>query len=72
MPPSPQRAIHNARGSFLRMADVIRETGLSKTTIYRMEMAGNFPRRVRLSGRAMGWWSEDLDAWKAKRLSAPG
>ncbi|OWK27895.1 helix-turn-helix transcriptional regulator [Sphingomonas dokdonensis] len=56
------------RGRFLRANDVIRETGLSRTTIYRREREGNFPKRVRLSTNAMGWWSVDIDRWKEERL----
>lgn len=54
-------------GQFLRIRDVMAETGLSRSTIYRLEQAGDFPNRVKLSANAMGWWSADIDAWKAKR-----
>lgn len=61
------------RGRFLRVPDVMRETGLSRTTIYRREREGDFPKRVPLSANATGWWSEDIDRWKAARLAAaPG
>ena len=61
------------RGRFLRVTDVMRETGLSRTTIWRREREGDFPKRVPLSANATGWWSEDIDRWKSDRLAAaPG
>ena len=65
--PSIATAVAPARGRFLRIGDVKLETGLSRSTIYRLEQAKDFPKRVRISGNAMGWWSEDVDAWKADR-----
>lgn len=57
-----------ARSRFLRIPDVTLETGLSRSTIYRLEKAGDFPRRVRLSGNSMGWYSTQIDEWKSERL----
>lgn len=55
------------RSRFLRIPDVIRETGLSRTTIYRLERRGDFPPRVTLSPNSMGWWSNEIDGWKLGR-----
>jgi prophage regulatory protein len=44
--------------------------GLSRTTIWRLERTGQFPRRVLLSARAVGWQESELKAWLAKRLAA--
>lgn len=44
--------------------------GLSRTTIWRMERTGQFPRRVLLSARAVGWQEAELKAWLSKRLAA--
>jgi prophage regulatory protein len=44
--------------------------GLSRTTIWRMERTGQFPRRVLLSARAVGWQKSELEAWLSKRLAA--
>jgi len=61
-------AIADTRPRFLRIPDVTMETGLSRSTIYRLEQAGDFPRRVRLSGNSMGWYSTQIDEWKSERL----
>jgi prophage regulatory protein len=44
--------------------------GLSRTTIWRMERTGQFPRRVLLSARAVGWQESELKAWLFKRIAA--
>ncbi len=61
-------ATADVRPRFLRITDVTSETGLSRSTIYRLEQAGDFPRRVRLSGNSTGWWSSHVDEWKSARL----
>lgn len=47
----------------LRPKEVIKEYGLSRTTIWRKEQDGTFPKKVRLGARAVGWLKSDLDAW---------
>ncbi|XOF34524.1 MAG: helix-turn-helix transcriptional regulator [Candidatus Electrothrix sp. YB6] len=43
-----------------RTAKVIQTTGLSRTTIWRMEKNGDFPGRVRISKRNIGWYSDEV------------
>jgi prophage regulatory protein len=50
-----------------RMSKVIRLTGLSRSSIYRLEALGHFPRRVKLSASASGWRSNEIQAWIASR-----
>lgn len=48
----------------------IREiTGLSDGSIYRLEREGLFPQRRKISptGRAVGWNSEEVEAWVQAR-----
>lgn len=49
----------------LREKEVIKLVGLSRTSIWRKERLGTFPRRVRLGagGRAIGWRRSDLEEW---------
>jgi prophage regulatory protein len=57
----------------LRIKDVVEEYGLSRTSIWRKEQLGAFPKRVRLgAGRAVGWLRSDLEAWlQSLKASAP-
>jgi prophage regulatory protein len=50
-----------------RMSKVIRLTGLSRSSIYRLEALGHFPRRVKLSASASGWRNDEVQAWIASR-----
>lgn len=42
-------------------------TGLSRTTTWRLERAGNFPHRVQLSAGAVGWRMSEVQAWLEDR-----
>ena len=46
-----------------RLPEVIRQTGLSRSTIYDLIGRGEFPSQFRLGRRAVGWLSEDVLAW---------
>lgn len=52
-----------AEPAFYRIADVIRITALSRSSIYRRIAAGEFPPQISLGGRATGWRKEALQAW---------
>ena len=49
----------------LRLQEVMARTTLSKSTIERMERSGDFPSRVKIGRRVVGWRSDDLEAWMA-------
>lgn len=42
-------------------------TGLSRTTIWRMERKGEFPTRVPLSGNSVGWRYSEVMEWMNSR-----
>ncbi len=37
--------------------------GLSRSTVYRLEAAGNFPKRIHLSERRVAWRAQDVSAF---------
>lgn len=53
--------------SLVRLPDVIRMSGLSRATIYRLEAAGVFPARVRISQRTVGWYLHQVEEWLTNR-----
>lgn len=55
------------RPFLIRLRGLIEMTGLSKSTIYRLEAAGQFPARVKLSERLVGWRSEEVSKWLSTR-----
>ena len=53
--------------SILRTADVVHRTGLSRTTLWRLERKGDFPARVHLGLNSVGWRVEEIDTWIDRR-----
>ena len=47
----------------LRIQEVIEMTGLSRTTIWRMERKGEFPARVQLGVSSVGWRFSEVNEW---------
>lgn len=62
-----QPAAPAQHGRFLRMPDVVAQTGLSAATINRLYRRGQFPPKFHLSLQSVGWWESDIEAWKAAR-----
>lgn len=47
----------------IRLPAVMRLTGLSRSTINRMESRGQFPPRIRDGARAVAWREREILAW---------
>lgn len=62
-PVDPPHAIY-------RMGTVIKLSGLSRSSIYRLESIFLFPGRIKLSGSAVGWRSDEIHSWIASRKAA--
>jgi len=57
--------------TILRIEAVKAATGLSRSTIWRLEREGDFPRHVKIaSGRAVGWPASRVEAWIRQRIAA--
>lgn len=46
-----------------RLPQVLRRTGLSRSGLYAAIAKGVFPRPVKLSSRAVGFLSREIDDW---------
>lgn len=53
-----------------REREVKEKTGLSKSTRWRLERAGQFPQKIQLSLRAVGWRAESIIEWCRNREAA--
>lgn len=51
----------------LRANEVQHRTGLSRTTIWRLERKGEFPSRRRLGPNSVGWLKEEVETWIKSR-----
>lgn len=56
-----------ARGRILRLVDVLKMTGLSRSTLYSRIANREFPHQVSLGGRAVGWIEAEVEYWLNER-----
>ena len=59
----------NTDDPILRMKDVTRQTGLSKSTVYSLIKEGKFPPPIRLTEYASGWLLSSINQWKRDRIA---
>lgn len=52
----------------LRLREVARRTGLSRSTIYAFVADGRFPPPVALGPRIVGWVESEIVGWIAERI----
>jgi prophage regulatory protein len=58
----------------LRTTEVASRTGLSRTTLWRMEREGTFPKRLRLGSNSIGWVEAEVGEWidsRPRGMAAP-
>ena len=56
-----EQSVSNDR--IIRAKEVVEMTGLSRTTIWRMERNKSFPARVSLGKNSVGWKLSDIQKW---------
>jgi prophage regulatory protein len=54
----------------LRLPEVKRRTGLSRSSIYNRIAMNEFPKGFSLGGRARGWLESDIEQWIADCAAA--
>lgn len=55
--------------TIIRLADVLRRTGFSRSATYLLIKKREFPHQVTLGARSVGWIEEEVDAWISERVS---
>lgn len=55
--------------TILRLAEVLRRTGLSRSTLYLRIANASFPHQISLGGRAIGWLKSEVDDWVDTRAN---
>ena len=58
--------------NLLTRQQVSERCGISRTTIYRLMRAGEFPEPIRIGPRAVRWREDDLVKWLAGRPYSSG
>jgi len=65
----PGLTADTATPRMLRMFDVSKRVGLSRSSIWKMVKEGHFPLPRRLSQRSVGWFELDIEQWLRSRRS---
>lgn len=55
---------------FIRIKEVINQTGYSKSHIYHLSNQGLFPKPVRLSESSVAWVESEVHEWMQSRIDA--
>jgi len=58
------------RTALLRRKQVEAQTGLARSTLYKLIGEGKFPAPIPLAGRTVCWDSQAVDAWIQARIAA--
>jgi prophage regulatory protein len=62
-----------ANQTIIRLAETLRRTGLSRSTLYDLQTAGEFPKSIKLTrhrhGSAVGWLESEVNAWIEARIA---
>jgi prophage regulatory protein len=56
----------------IRLSEVLRIIGLSRSQLYKMQKDGSFPRSIKLSTRAVAWREADVLNWCSSRSYSVG
>ena len=57
-------------GRLMKMEEVVQETSLSRTTIFRRVRDGQFPKSIPLGGKRVAWSATAVEQWKRDRASS--
>lgn len=53
----------------MRIAEVVKKSGYSRSSIYALMAEGDFPKNVKLGKRAVGWSSVEVQQWINDKLA---
>lgn len=59
--------MNNSPTQIIRFPKISEITSLSRTTIWRLETEGNFPKRLQVGNRGVGWLLNEIEDWMQSR-----
>ncbi|WP_103001186.1 AlpA family phage regulatory protein [Sphingobium sp. SA916] len=62
-PSGPDVPTSRSTSAFLRLPEVMRRTGLKRSTLYNKISAGSFPAQIHISSNCAGWREEEINEW---------
>lgn len=54
--------------NIIRLKEVIKRTGLSRSTIYALMSKDQFPRQIQITERCIGWSEDIIHDWILQKL----
>jgi prophage regulatory protein len=66
---APPRIPTQGRSMVIKLRSVMKQTSLSRTSIYRRIKEGQFPKQIKLGIRAVGWDEGEVDAWVKNQMA---
>ncbi|MGZ5198287.1 MAG: helix-turn-helix transcriptional regulator [Telluria sp.] len=60
----------DAEDRLIRLREVLRLSGLSRSAVYQKIKVGEFPAQVKTSVRSSAWVLSEVVAWKNARIAA--
>ncbi|WP_271013923.1 helix-turn-helix transcriptional regulator, partial [Pseudomonas aeruginosa] len=63
-------AVQQPQPALLRLPHVCAQVALSKSQIYRLIRAGEFPAPVRLGANSVAWPAEQVGAWVLEKIKS--
>jgi prophage regulatory protein len=55
--------------NIIRLPQAIKKTGLSRSTIYSLISRGEFPQKIQLSTRSIGFLESEINDWVTSKVS---
>lgn len=53
----------------LKLPDVIKVTGLARSTVYKLISEDSFPKQIKLTSFSSGWIKSEVDQWIDERIA---
>lgn len=62
--------LSGAPSRMLRLPEVMKRVGLSRSSLYAMAQAGTFPKQRRLTPKSVAWLEDEVETWISSREAA--
>ena len=53
----------------IKLPEVIKTTGLARSTIYKLISENSFPKQIKLTSFSSGWIQSEVDQWINERIA---
>jgi len=68
--PISKKVPHQQPTDMIRIKEVMKMIGISKSTIYSFISNGTFPKPIKLGGRSVAWQRGNIEKWVLNKVNA--